>query len=148
MNRERSQEIVTLFIDNIPEHKDQLWLKRAFNKFEDVKDAFIPRKRSKRIGNKFGFVRFDCYAAASMAIARMNGVWIEKDRLSVKEASFGINDDKSKVKHPQLPSMKENGNFQMANPIQRHGKEVCLENNRSVVHGSHMLAIPDLLPKL
>ncbi|KAI8528317.1 hypothetical protein RHMOL_Rhmol12G0140800 [Rhododendron molle] len=135
MNRERSQETFTLFIDNIPEHKDQFWLKRAFNKFGEVKDAFIPRKRSKRTGNKFGFVRFGCSAAASMAISRMNGIWVENERLFVKEASFGINAEKSRVKQTQHPSLQMNGHSQGAFPVKRLGKDVCLENNRTELHG-------------
>lgn len=97
VNREKSQETFTLFVDNIPEHKDQIWLKRTFNKFGAVRDAFMPRKRSKRTGNKFGFVRYDCYESASMATLRMNGVWVENEQLFVKEACFGCKEDKSRV---------------------------------------------------
>lgn len=89
-NRVRNHETFTVFVDNIPENRDQVWLKRVFNKYGEVKDVFIPRKRSKRTGNKFGFVRYDCYAAVSLAISRLNGVWVDNDRLFVKEASFGL----------------------------------------------------------
>ncbi|KAI8528318.1 hypothetical protein RHMOL_Rhmol12G0140900 [Rhododendron molle] len=47
-SKEGNRGIVTLFVDNIPDHKDQFWLQRTFNKYGVVKDAFIPRKRSKR----------------------------------------------------------------------------------------------------
>lgn len=62
-------EIFTLYVDNIPEAKDQQWLRSTFNKFGVVKDAFIPWKRSKRTGSKFGFVRYDCHVSAGMAVS-------------------------------------------------------------------------------
>ncbi|KAI8561022.1 hypothetical protein RHMOL_Rhmol04G0303200 [Rhododendron molle] len=83
------KERFTLFVENIPEERDKIWLQRTFNKFGVVKDAFKPRKRSKRTGNKFGFVRYDCHVSAGMAVARMNGVWVKNNRLFVKEACFG-----------------------------------------------------------
>lgn len=55
------EELFTLFVDNILDDRDQHWLSRTFNKFGVVKDAFIPRKRRKCSGNKFGFVRFGCH---------------------------------------------------------------------------------------
>ncbi|KAH7838067.1 hypothetical protein Vadar_021623 [Vaccinium darrowii] len=78
----------TLFVDNIPESKDLQWLSKTFKMFGVVKDTFIPRKRSKCSGNKFGFVRYDCQVSAGMAVSRMNGVWVDNMRLFVKEASF------------------------------------------------------------
>ncbi|XP_058185686.1 uncharacterized protein LOC131302911 [Rhododendron vialii] len=50
------KEMYMLFVDNIPESKDLQWLSKTFKMFGVVKDAFIPRKRSKCSGNKFGFV--------------------------------------------------------------------------------------------
>ncbi|KAG5522231.1 hypothetical protein RHGRI_034421 [Rhododendron griersonianum] len=94
--------IVTLFVDNIPDYGDQIWLQRTFNKFGVVKDAFIPKKRSKRTGNKFGFVRYECPVSAGVAVSRMNGVWVENERLFVKEASFGYSENKPKMKVPSF----------------------------------------------
>lgn len=133
--RERRQETVTLFVDNIPEQKDHMWLKRAFNKFGEVKDVFIPLKRSKSTNNKFGFVRYGCYEAASMAISTMNGVWVENERLFVKESSFGINEVKSTVKQLRPPLQKEKGIKQGVNPVQRYGNEVQRENSRAEFYG-------------
>lgn len=81
--------IFTLFVDNIPESKDQSWLVKAFNMFGKVRDAFLPTKRSKRTGQKFGFVRYDCSKSAEMAISKMSGIWVDNNRLFVKEACFG-----------------------------------------------------------
>ncbi|KAG5524364.1 hypothetical protein RHGRI_031132 [Rhododendron griersonianum] len=91
-----------LFVDNIPEAKDQVWLRSTFNKFGVVKDAFIPSKRRKRTGNKFGFVRFDCHVSAGMAMTKMNGVWVDNNRLFVKEACFGHNKAKIHLKLPKF----------------------------------------------
>ncbi|KAG5534965.1 hypothetical protein RHGRI_022921 [Rhododendron griersonianum] len=88
-NGDRNQENFTLFVDNIPEEKDHHWLQQTFSNFGVVKDAFIPWKRSKRTGNKFGFVRFGCPISAGMAVSKLNGLWVENKKLFVKEASFG-----------------------------------------------------------
>ncbi|KAG5522624.1 hypothetical protein RHGRI_034693 [Rhododendron griersonianum] len=105
-SKEGNRGIVTLFVDNIPDHKDQFWLQRTFNKFGVVKDAFIPRKRSKRSGNKFGFVRYDCFVSAGVAVSRMNGVWVDNERLFVKEASFGYYDNTAKKQNQGAQNRK------------------------------------------
>ncbi|KAI8569461.1 hypothetical protein RHMOL_Rhmol02G0281300 [Rhododendron molle] len=103
-NGDRTHETYTLFVDNIPEDKDLQWLQRTFNKFGVVKDAFIPWKRSKRTGNRFGFVRFDCHISASMAVSRLNGLWVEDKKLFVKEACFGRI---AKLKEPRTHERRE-----------------------------------------
>ncbi|GAB2274223.1 Serine arginine-rich splicing factor 2 [Dionaea muscipula] len=55
--------------------------------FGVVKDVFIPRKKSK-IGKRFGIVRYDCLVAASVAIQKTNGIWIQGKELKVKVADF------------------------------------------------------------
>ncbi|KAG5520933.1 hypothetical protein RHGRI_033481 [Rhododendron griersonianum] len=127
MNRERSQETFTLFVDNIPEYHDQTWLKRTFNKLGEVKDAFIPRKRSKRSGKNFGFVRYNCHAATTLAISRMNGVWVENERLFVKEASFGFSKEMPRPKQFRPPFLEKNGFTQEANLAQEG--VVALDND-------------------
>lgn len=59
--------LVTLFVDNLPEDVPIRWLKFFFNKFGIVKDAFLPLKRSKATGRRFGFVRYNCLASADFA---------------------------------------------------------------------------------
>ncbi|KAG5560446.1 hypothetical protein RHGRI_003682 [Rhododendron griersonianum] len=100
--KEGTKGIVTLFVDNIPNHNDQIWLQRTFNKFGVVKDAFIPKKRSQRTGSKFGFVRYDCPVSADVATSRMNGVWVGNERLFVKVASFGYSENKPKMEEPRV----------------------------------------------
>ncbi|KAH7838672.1 hypothetical protein Vadar_029720 [Vaccinium darrowii] len=82
------QPLITLFVDNLPEDTSQPWLKMMFNKFGVVKEVFIPGKRSKTTGNRFGFVRYDCAVSADLAILRTNGIWLDDKKLFVKLASF------------------------------------------------------------
>lgn len=89
--------LFTLFLDNIPEEKDKHWLWKTFN-YGVVKDDFIPWKRSSKSGNRFGFVRYDYYTSADMAISKLNGIWVENKKLFVKEAFFGQNEGKFKQK--------------------------------------------------
>ncbi|KAH7848047.1 hypothetical protein Vadar_033190 [Vaccinium darrowii] len=78
----------TLFVDNLLEDVSIAWFKNLFNKFGVVRDAFIPLKRSKVTGRRFGFVRYNCSVSADVAITKTNGLWIEDRKLYVKIASF------------------------------------------------------------
>ncbi|KAH7840096.1 hypothetical protein Vadar_012527 [Vaccinium darrowii] len=84
--------LFTLFVDNLPEFVSLPWFKKLFNNYGVVKDAFIPEKRSKISGRKFGFVWYNCSISAEVAIARANGLWCEDKKLFVKYASFNQND--------------------------------------------------------
>ncbi|CAL5338854.1 unnamed protein product [Camellia sinensis] len=64
-------------------------LHELFSKFGVVRDVFIPQKRRRVLNTRFGFVRFDCQIAASMAAQKANGLWIEDRKLSVKNADYG-----------------------------------------------------------
>ncbi|KAH7866477.1 hypothetical protein Vadar_020924 [Vaccinium darrowii] len=83
-----NKPLITLFVDNLPEDTSQPWLKMMFNKFGVVKDVFIPEKRSKATGNKFGFIRYDCPVSVDLAILWTNGIWLDNKKLFVKLASF------------------------------------------------------------
>lgn len=135
-SRAGNKETFTLFVDNIPDSKDQIWLKRTFNNFGIVRDAFIPRKRSQRTGKKFGFVRYDCHVAAGMAVSRMNGVWVENERLFVKQACFGHNEENTRVQHSRVHSVRELAPTQGVCPRQRPRKGVMEEVERVEPHGS------------
>lgn len=80
--------LITLFVDNLPEDTSQPWLKMLFNKYGVVKEVFIPEKRSKATGNRFGFIRYDCPVSADLAVLRNNGIWLDDKKLFVKLASF------------------------------------------------------------
>ncbi|KAH1130479.1 hypothetical protein J1N35_001857 [Gossypium stocksii] len=78
---------ITVFVNNIPAsmHWKGLWV--LFNFHRDVKDAFIPKKKSK-FGSRFGFMRFSSVTDAQQAIERLNGFIILGYRIRVKMASF------------------------------------------------------------
>ena len=60
----KQKEIVTVFVDNLPESMYPKKLFDMFSKFGVVTDVFIPNKRRKRTRSRFGFVRYDCHVAA------------------------------------------------------------------------------------
>ncbi|TYJ31650.1 hypothetical protein E1A91_A06G213400v1, partial [Gossypium mustelinum] len=66
-------------------HWKGLWALFSFH--GEVKDAFIPIKKSKS-GTRFGFVRYSSVIDAQRAINRLNGFVILGYRISVKMASF------------------------------------------------------------
>ncbi|KAL7264396.1 hypothetical protein ACSBR1_002365 [Camellia fascicularis] len=59
------------------ESMDPKGLFTLFTNFGVVKDVFIPNKRRKMTRSRFGFVRYDCLNAASMAIQKANGLWYD-----------------------------------------------------------------------
>ncbi|XP_028060480.1 serine/threonine-protein phosphatase PP1-like [Camellia sinensis] len=65
----------TVFVDNLPHSLDLKGLFKLFTKFGIVKDVFIPQKRRKATNTRFGFMRFDCSVAASIAVQKVNGLW-------------------------------------------------------------------------
>ncbi|KAL7174929.1 hypothetical protein ACSBR2_028689 [Camellia fascicularis] len=52
------------------------------------KDAFIPAKRRKATGSRFGFMRYDCKVGAEMAVLKANGLWCDNKALKVKKVEF------------------------------------------------------------
>lgn len=88
------EEVFTLFVDNIPEARDNLWLARLFSRYGVVRDAFIPNKRSKISGSKFGFIRFSNRGDVHRAMDKLNGIWVDDKRMHVKEASFNQNSNR------------------------------------------------------
>ncbi|KAH7834714.1 hypothetical protein Vadar_018880 [Vaccinium darrowii] len=89
--RSGDETIFTLFIDNLPEDVSHSWLKKLFSNYGVVIDAFIPEKRSKVTGRKFGFIRYNCSISAEVAISKVNGLWCGDKKLFVKHASFNQN---------------------------------------------------------
>ncbi|KAH7848929.1 hypothetical protein Vadar_010470 [Vaccinium darrowii] len=90
---------MSLFVDFLPEDVGASWFRSLFSKYGVVNDSFIPMKRSKSSGCKFGFVRFARRQDAEIAISNLHGVWIENRRLLVKTARFNKkgNDENLKV---------------------------------------------------
>ncbi|KAH7860021.1 hypothetical protein Vadar_008228 [Vaccinium darrowii] len=92
MVNHRYQGFHTLFVDNLPVDVGINEFRELFNKYGVVRDVFIPLKRSKVSGNKFGFVRYDCHVSADVAISKANGIFFKERKLFVKYASFGKKD--------------------------------------------------------
>lgn len=115
-------------MDNLPEGADHIWMRKTFNKYGVVKDTFIHFKRSKRKGNRFGFVRYDCHVSASMAISKTNGMWIEDQKLFVKEAIFGHKED---LPWPKIPRSQgvflDTSKHGVYNGCEKHHKEEIKE---------------------
>lgn len=74
------KKLYTLFIDNIPENMDKMWLLRIFNDYGVVKETFLTIKRSKK-GSRFAFVKYDCPISSEMAIFRAIGMKLEGQRI-------------------------------------------------------------------
>ncbi|KAL7170394.1 hypothetical protein ACSBR2_035293 [Camellia fascicularis] len=80
--------MITVFVDNLPEYIDPKGLFTLFNKFGVVNDVFIPNKRRKMLNTRFGFMRYNCTLAATVAIQKANELWVDDRALKVKEAEF------------------------------------------------------------
>ena len=72
---ERSRaNLITLFVDNLPESMAPRNLYDLFTKFGVVKDVFIPYKRRKATNSRFGFVQYDGSIATNIAEQKTNGL--------------------------------------------------------------------------
>ncbi|KAH7835758.1 hypothetical protein Vadar_029555 [Vaccinium darrowii] len=81
-------DLISLFVDNLPEDVGINWFRKFFSQYGVVKDAYIPFKRSKVSKRRFGFVRYNCLSSAEVAISKANGFWIDNRKLFVKMAAF------------------------------------------------------------
>lgn len=53
-----------------------------------VQDVFIPYKRKRSTNTRFGFVRFNCFVAATVAVQKTNGLWVDDKAIKVKHADL------------------------------------------------------------
>ncbi|KAK8647668.1 hypothetical protein V6N13_121397 [Hibiscus sabdariffa] len=85
--KSQSSQVVTLFVENLPEslHWQGLWY--AFGRHSDVVDAFIAKKTS-RGGKRFGFMRYARMVDAERAVERLNGFALYGNKLFVTFAKF------------------------------------------------------------
>ncbi|KAL7263541.1 hypothetical protein ACSBR1_001658 [Camellia fascicularis] len=60
-----------------------------FSNYGVVVDTFILNKRRKMTRSRFGFVRYNCFVTANMAIQKENGLWCDDKALKVKMEDFG-----------------------------------------------------------
>lgn len=80
--------LITLFVDNLGQKVDNALLRRKFSDYGVVKDVFIPMKRGKNSGRRFGFVRFDCPVSVDIAVEKANGIRLLGNIIYVKLAAF------------------------------------------------------------
>ncbi|THG19316.1 hypothetical protein TEA_028515 [Camellia sinensis var. sinensis] len=83
------RDVFTIFVDNLPTLVSPKRLYTLFNKFGVVQDVFIPYKRRRTTNTRFGFVRFDCLVAATIAVQKANGLWMDDKAIEVKHANLG-----------------------------------------------------------
>ncbi|GAB2276871.1 hypothetical protein Dimus_011582 [Dionaea muscipula] len=82
-------ELVTVFICNLPEDMDEIWLMQLFRKHGEVHDVFIPQKRTAKTNYRFGFVRFSSKTEALASIQELlHGMTIRDACLAVKLAKY------------------------------------------------------------
>ncbi|XVF38859.1 hypothetical protein REPUB_Repub20aG0138400 [Reevesia pubescens] len=79
--------VFTVFVNNVPPKVHWRWLRRVFQRFGNVVDVFIPKKRN-RMGSKMGFVRFQSVSEARNAQRQLNGVWFLDYRIRVNFAIY------------------------------------------------------------
>ncbi|KAL7171104.1 hypothetical protein ACSBR2_035876 [Camellia fascicularis] len=84
----RGNTIYSVFVDNLPTSMGAKGLFQLFSNFGVELDAYIPNKRRKATGSRFGFIKYDCSVAADMALLKANGLWCEDKALKVKMAEF------------------------------------------------------------
>ncbi|XP_028106494.1 probable splicing factor, arginine/serine-rich 4 [Camellia sinensis] len=84
--RSRMNDLVSLFVDEVPEAMTPSDLFNLFSKFGVVKDVFIPLKIRKTTRSRFGFVRYDCKVAAEVVVRKTDGLWCHNRALRVKMA--------------------------------------------------------------
>ncbi|KAL7247212.1 hypothetical protein ACSBR2_002181 [Camellia fascicularis] len=85
----RGSGLITVFVDNLSESMVPKSLFTLFSSYGVVKDVFIPNKRRKSIGSRFGFVRYDCQTAAKVAVQKAYRIWCDDRSLKVRIVEFG-----------------------------------------------------------
>ncbi|CAL5376656.1 unnamed protein product [Camellia sinensis] len=102
-SKEAQHGLITVFVDNIPSTMDAKALYKLFIKFGIVKDTYIPFKRRKVTNSRFGFVRYNCSIAASVAIQKGNGLLVDDSMLEVKLAAYDRNSRSEQSKKKLQP---------------------------------------------
>lgn len=87
--RVRWENLVTVFVNNLPEVTVAEQLKIAFSPMGKVFDAFIPASSGRGRGVFFGFVRFREMETAIKAVDATNGKIFAGRKMEIKVAKFG-----------------------------------------------------------
>ncbi|KAL7257939.1 hypothetical protein ACSBR1_004125 [Camellia fascicularis] len=75
----RREEVIvhSIFVDNLPETMGTKGLYTIFSNYGVVMDVFILTKRRKLTQSRFGFVRYNYFLVADMAVQKANGLWCD-----------------------------------------------------------------------
>ncbi|XP_041364984.1 serine/arginine-rich splicing factor 2-like isoform X2 [Gigantopelta aegis] len=84
-----SEGMISLKVDNLTYRTTPENLKRAFEKYGDVGDVYIPRDRFTRESRGFAFVRFYDKRDAEDAMDSMDGAIFDGRELRVQTARYG-----------------------------------------------------------
>ena len=81
--------MTSLKVDNLTYRTTPEELKRAFEKYGEVGDVYIPRDRFSRESRGFAFVRFHHNRDAEDALDSMDGALVDGRELRVQLAKYG-----------------------------------------------------------
>jgi hypothetical protein len=95
--RFRWENLVSVFVNNLPELTVPDQLRLAFSSVGRVFDVFIPASSRRGRGFCFGFVRFGSMEIAVRAVNLMNGRSFAGRKLGVNVAKFGWLMDRLRV---------------------------------------------------
>lgn len=104
---------LTVFVDNLPIDIRKVWVYNLFSRYGNIRDIFIPKKRSKVSGQGFGFVRFEERKEAAQAVTNTNGIWVWNQKLMVNLARFTKEGEDGRMKEMLPPNPRNrSSNFQ------------------------------------
>ena len=114
----KQRNLVSLFVDNIPQGIATSWLRNLFKRSGEVVDIFISAKIRKNKNRAFGFVRYRTLQEAQAAINDINGLAVQGKKLLVHLAKFEKDGDP--VSKSLVPvRKKENVLSNISNPAYR-----------------------------
>ncbi|KAK9044992.1 hypothetical protein V6N11_058882 [Hibiscus sabdariffa] len=96
-----NQEVISLFVENLPEtlHWKGLWF--SFARHGEVVSVYIARKKS-RGGKRFGFIRMKNLVEAERVMERLHGFTLYGSRLCVKRARNTFEWERKNVVKPPV----------------------------------------------
>ncbi|KAL7183438.1 hypothetical protein ACSBR2_025778 [Camellia fascicularis] len=112
----------SVFMDNIPVSMWAKWLFKIFSNYGVVLDAYIPNKRRRSTGSRFGFIRYNCPVAVDMALQKANRLWCDDKALKVKMAEFRKEYDKEQRKVQPLQQRRDKEDNQNVNATYQRRK--------------------------
>ncbi|KAJ0714174.1 putative RNA recognition motif domain, nucleotide-binding alpha-beta plait domain superfamily [Helianthus annuus] len=125
---------LTFIVQNLPDRATRMMLRRAFQPFGFVSDAYVARKKDKK-GNFFGFVRYKGVENVEMTLAEMNTVKILEAKVTVSLAKYDKNHKQfiytSKIIGEKAWRPKDSSNMAPPNRYGAFNKSVTTQAGRS-----------------